>query len=220
MQSFVDNFVGHFDNHAQVQHEQARGLSPREGGGHEHIHCVLSPVTFSDASADGKHLLASYYFNGEPTAVFRQRLYELDALERDPQFGRCVRMKIFRMRPEVEQQLAAGVPPADVSWSASDDLSEGLHVPEADVFWRWCGERFEGAMRTHSIEIVSERSGRPLTVRDDVALWADALWVNDRGSDAETGAYVYGNIHDIPYKMQRVDESHWTVTGERGDAAP
>ena len=218
LQSFAAHFVGHFDNHAQVEYERTRGLSPREGGGHEHIHCVLSPVSIPDCGG-GKHLLASYYFNGEPTAVFRQRLYELDAVERDPQFGSCLRMKIFRMRPEVEQQLAAGVSPADLSLRASDDLGEALHVAEADVFWRWCGERFEGAMRTDSIEIISERSGRKITVRDDVALWADALWVNDRGSDTETGAYVYGNIHNIPYKMQRVDESHWTATGTPGDDA-
>jgi len=58
-----------------------------------------------------------------------------------------------------------------------------------------------------------------LTVRDDVALWKDALWVNDRGADTETGEHVYGNIHDVPYKMSRVDDSHWTVTGEPNPAS-
>ena len=73
------------------------------------------------------------------------------------------------------------------------------------------GERFEGLMRTESVVIDSPVLGKPLVVRDDVALWeaeggsADALWVNDRGTDLE-GNYVYGNIHDLPYKMRRVAE--------------
>ena len=49
-------------------------------------------------------------------------------------------------------------------------------------------------------------------VRDDVALWPDALWVNDRGSTS-TGEYVYGNCRGVPYKLDRVDASHWTATG-------
>ena len=67
-------------------------------------------------------------------------------------------------------------------------------------------------MRTESITLTSERSGEPLVVRDDVALWEGALWVNDRGSTPE-GEYVYGHIGDVPYKMSKVGAEHWTVTG-------
>jgi len=212
LSSFLAHFRGHFDNHEQVLAEQVAGLAPREGGGHEHIHCSLQPIALS-GQCDGRHVLATYYFNGNPSTVFRERVYEFDALSRDPQFGECVRMRIFRTRDDVAAKLRAGLAADDVAWSVAEDLDEALHVSEADVFWRWCGERYEGAMRTESIEIISERSGRPITVRDDVALWEDALWVNDRGSDAATGAYVYGNIRDIPYKMSRVPDDHWTVHG-------
>jgi hypothetical protein len=201
---FLSQFRGHFDNHEQVETEKLAGLTPREGGGHEHIHCSLQPVTLHDRP-QGQYVLASYYFNGDPDAVFRERLYAFDELPRDPQFGTCVRMRIYKMRLSTAERLRAGMTLNDVAWSAAEDLHASLHVPEADVFWRWCGERFEGSMRTQSIEIISERSGRAIRVRDDVALWQDALWVNDRATDAETGAYVYGNIHDIPYKMARVN---------------
>ena len=73
-------------------------------------------------------------------------------------------------------------------------------------------------MRTESVVIDSPVLGMPLVVRDDVALWeaedggADALWVNDRGTDLE-GNYIYGNIHDVRYKMHRVADSHWTARG-------
>ena len=217
---FIEQFRGEFDNHEQIAYETTAGLTPREGGGHEHIHCSLRTVALHDRPQDGRHVLATYYFNGNPDIVFRERLYELDALPHDPQFGSCIRMRIYKPRPEVSERLRAGCGVDDFAWSAAEDLHHSLHVDAADVYWRWCGERFEGSMRTESVEIISERSGQPITVRDDVALWQDALWVNDRGSDAATGAYVYGNIHDIPYKMARVADDHWTVRGEASREAP
>ena len=68
-------------------------------------------------------------------------------------------------------------------------------------------------MRTESITIVSERTGADIVVRDDVALWADSLWVNDRGATTD-GEYVYGNIDEVPYKMSRVSDDHWTAVGD------
>ena len=217
LDSFLEQFHGHFDNYAQFVANDAAGLTPRLGGGHEHIHCALRqvPVLGSEAS----YVLATYYFNGQPGAVFRERLYAFDAVADDEQFGACVRMSIYKLREPVAAQLRAagglsGYSADDVVFTAERDVAEEQRVQGADVFWRWCGERFEGEMRTESITIVSERDpDLEIVVRDDVALWTDALWVNDRGHDAVTGEYVYGNIHSVPYKMQRVSETHWTATG-------
>lgn len=214
LSSFLELFHGHFDNVAQVQNERRTGLTPREGGGHEHIHCSLQRVELGEGvGPEGStHVLASYYFDGRPERVFRQRLYRLEELRRDPQFGACVRMQIYRLRPEVSEALQAMEGRAElVAWGA-DDAAPSLHLPTADVFWRWLGERFEGSMRTESITLTSERTGEPLVVRDDVALWGDALWVNDRGDDID-GNYVYGHIDGVPYKMARVRSDHWTSTG-------
>jgi len=224
LNSFMERFQGHFDNEAQVHANDAAGLAPRQGGGHEHIHCVLRKVSLTEpSSGDGHgsvvqsqaHVLASYYFNGQPDAVFRERLYALEALPCDEQFERCVRMSIYKLRESTTARLRAGggVGSSDVSFFSADDLADTLQVRDADVFWRRVGDRFEGHMRTESIDVISERTGQLLRVRDDVALWADALWVNDRGSDAATGEYVYGNIHGVPYKMQRVANDHWTALG-------
>jgi len=211
-------FQGHFDNYAQVAANEAAGLEPRHGGGHEHIHCTLRPVPMDGAEAGGTHVLASYYFNGQPAAVFRERLYAFDALDADEQFGACVRMSIYKLREPIVAQLraaggVAGYSADDVAFGAACDLSDELRVRDADVFWRWCDGRFEGHMRTEAITITSERTGKPIVVRDDVALWPDALWVNDRGHDAETGEYVYGNIRGVPFKLERVADEHWTATG-------
>jgi len=217
LDSFRERFQGHFDNEAQVRANDAAGLAPRQGGGHEHIHCVLREVSLAKQSSHGSanqaHVLASYYFNGQPEAIFRERLYALETLPCDEQFGRCVRMSIYKLRVSTTERLRAegGVGSADVSFFSAEDVADSLRVRDADVFWRRIGDRFEGHMRTESIDVVSERSGQLLRVRDDVALWDNSLWVNDRGSDVETGEYVYGNIHGVPYKMQRVPDDHWTA---------
>jgi hypothetical protein len=217
--SFLSLFRGHFDNHVQHVAELGAGLAPRQGGGHEHIHCALqhlgcaAGVVSPGAPAGAAHVLATYYFDGEPDSIFRERLYRIEQVTADAQFGDSVRMQILRLRPQTAAQLrAAGGDTAGVAWTAADGDTE-LRVPNADVFWREVGPgRFEGRMRSESIELISERSGEPLIVRDDVVLSADALWVNDRGEDAE-GCYVYGNIHGVPYKMARVSDDHWTSTG-------
>ncbi|CAN0544372.1 unnamed protein product, partial [Ectocarpus sp. 12 AP-2014] len=44
--------------------------------------------------------------------------------------------------------------------------------------------------------------GLEILVKDDLRLWPDRLWVNDRGFDRQ-GNFVYGNQRDVPYKMRR-----------------
>lgn len=227
MSRFRRLFCGHFDNLAQVDADAAAGRAPREGGGHEHIHCHLQPLamrqTRTFAEPVTEYVLASYYFNGQPDRIFRERVYALTPLDDDRQFGRCVQMQILRLRPQTEAALrAAGGDASFVAWDPAHDADAELRIPDCDVFWRWLGERFEGEMRTESIVVHSPVLKQDIVVRDDVALWegdaadgqGDALWCNDRGSDME-GKYVYGNIHNVPYKMQRVASDHWTARGDR-----
>jgi len=218
LDTLMNCFEGHFDNHAQVVADRAAGLEPREGGGHEHIHCHVQRVALdadAGASQPAAVMLASYYFDGCPERIFRERLYGLRELAADEQFGECVQMRIYQLRDSVEADLrTAGGTAAAVQWNC-EDVADAMHIPGADVFWRRDGDRFEGHMRTESVLVHSTRLGAQIVVRDDVALWRDALWVNDRGSDTE-GNYLYGNVRDVPYKMDRVAHDHWT-TG-RADA--
>lgn len=58
--------------------------------------------------------------------------------------------------------------------------------------------------------------GLEILIKDDLKVWSDRLWVNDRGFDRE-GKFVYGNQRGVPYKLKRVnpgdddDELNWTV---------
>ena len=45
--------------------------------------------------------------------------------------------------------------------------------------------------------------GTKLKVMDELSLWSDELWINDRGYDLD-GNFVYGNQRGIPYAMKRV----------------
>lgn len=205
LDEFLRCFRGDFDNRAQIESERAAGLVPREGGGHEHIHCRLQPVDLrlpAELGSSTSHVLASYYFDGQPERIFRSRVYELRAVD-DADFGECIQMRIYRLSEQAEQQLVATRHSAcDFVWSALD-VSPALRIRDCDVFWRWCGERFEGRMRTESIIVDSPILGKPIVVRDDVSLSENALWCNDRGNGMD-GSYIYGNIHGVPYKMDRV----------------
>lgn len=224
MSRFARLFHGHFDNAGQADVDMAAGRGPRAGGGHEHIHCHLQPLQQLSSSlpADGeakRYVLASYYSDGQPENLFRERIYALSSCSDDAQFGECVQMQIFRVREQTAEALRAAAGDAERLIWEPDDVADALLIPDCNVYWRWLGERFEGEMRTESIVVHSPVLKRDIIVRDDVALWegraggdGDALWCNDRGTDMD-GSYVYGNIHDIPYQMQRVASDHWTATG-------
>lgn len=209
---FAKRFRGDFDNLAQVVSDRARGLAPREGGGHEHIHCNLQPITLklpAELGCSREHVLASYYFDGQPERAFRVRIYELRAVAdpdcdcADPQRAFCIQMGIYRLREERTLQLdSMGQSSCDVVWSTLD-VAPSLRIPDCDVFWRWRSGHFEGRMRTESIIVHSPVLRKPIVVRDDVSLSESALCCNDRGNDLD-GKYVYGNIHGVPYKMDRV----------------
>ena len=197
---FLSQFCGHFDNLEQALEDRRAGRPPREGGGHEHIHCHLQPLALERPA-----VLANYYFNGDPARPFRQRLYTLQPTEvrRSAADGE-IRMQIFRLAEQVEAQLrAASGDAAAVAWDAERDLAEELLIPGCDVFWRRVGGHFEGEMATASALVHSPLLGREIVVTDHLHLWEGALWVNDRGCGTD-GTYLYGNTRDVPYKMNRV----------------
>ncbi|CAM9473623.1 unnamed protein product [Sphacelaria rigidula] len=61
--------------------------------------------------------------------------------------------------------------------------------------------------------------GLDILIKDDLKVWRDRLWVNDRGFDRD-GKFVYGNQRGVPYKLTRVDPNdgndplRWTLGKE------
>lgn len=225
LRKFIRVFIGEFDNYEQVAAERLQGVYPGESGGHEHIHCSIRQL-----SPD--LLFARYYFNGNPSSVFRTRLYSVHA---DESCDRgIVEMRICRFYEETERALRENDYDIDgIEWRDDDmyDWMEGC-----DVFWeRYCpregetddavsalgispGERFVGYMKGGGCEVFSKEVGARIRVMDDLLLTKEDLWVADRGFD-ESDQFVYGNRRGIPYKMRRVredDGSAWTLSEEEG----
>lgn len=212
---FSKRFSGHFDNLKQFLADKEAGREPMEGGGHEHIHCHLQRLPAEDLRRPSdppgtEFVYSSYYFEGLPEKMFRERIYVLQPREADEQFGLCIQMTIRRIRPETAEALReVGGDASSFAWSPAD-VDDSLGIPNSDLFWRWQEDRFDGRMRTDSVVVHSPIRKTDIIVKDDLALLegdadgkGDALWCNDRGSDTD-GNHIFGNIHDIPYKMDRV----------------
>jgi hypothetical protein len=46
--------------------------------------------------------------------------------------------------------------------------------------------------------------GVSMLIKDELSLWEDELWINDRGYNVDTLEQIYGNHRGIPYKVVRV----------------
>jgi CpeT/CpcT family (DUF1001) len=93
-ETLLDRFQGDFDNYAQVLEDRAQGfVSTQAGGQHEHIHCTLVPISTSTR-------LAAFYFDGQPTQIFRFRFYSLHQVSAD-----TVDTVLYTIHPQLEAQL-------------------------------------------------------------------------------------------------------------------
>lgn len=220
---FLSLFQGEFDNYEQIAAQRANGILPREGGGHEHIHCSLTVL-------NDDTLFARYYFNGNPSVVFRSRLYRINAMDKSDRG--LLEMRIFRFYEETEQRLkASNYDINSIEWS-DDDIYDWLEGCE--VFWERYeppndsddvgsrtlnitgGLRYVGYMEGGGCELFSREVNGRIRVMDDLLVTAHDLWVSDRGFD-ESGHFIYGNRSGEPYKMKRIDPDGplaWTLSAE------
>lgn len=159
---------------------------------------------------------ATYYFDDNPEAVFRCRLYSFH--DPQPSTGKgatpppssydVAEMRLLRFRPDFEAQLRAakydlqGV--LGGGKQAVGEVVEGLDGCEIVWSYRAEDKAFLGRMRHGGCTVQSQRAeGVNLWIEDDLKLQGDVLCVNDRGFDCETRQLVYGNHRGLPYTMTR-----------------
>ena len=206
---FLPTFSGDFDNYQQVLSDRQNGLLPREGGGHEHIHCILVPV-----SPDAR--LAAFYFDGNPQKIFRFRFYKIQT---------DGSMQLYTLTPGLEGQLRKQLDPTKWSqiFSEYDTGSSGdkIHeLPKCDVQWsqdpdpvqhEYALQAYPGRPGNHAVmtygEAIVESTmmpGNKILIRDQLSLWDDEFWIHDRGFNPDSMDYIYGNQRGIPYQLERV----------------
>jgi hypothetical protein len=215
---WLEWFRGDFDNFEQVVEERNQNIFPREGGGHEHIHCAIQPLF---CKPDGHVLLyAKYYFNGNPDVVFRFRVYEAfpSVSPYDPN-ETVLEMKILRFYQEAAKRLKdLNFDIFQLDWNS--DMYE--YLVGCEVYWSFQnsvhdkvgeGPHFIGFMKGGGCSVYSPETKDIIYVKDDLILTPNHLWVNDRGFD-RCQNYIYGNQRGIHYQMRRVmsgDVLDWTT---------
>jgi hypothetical protein len=227
-QHLLDRFQGDFDNYHQVVEDRKQNLLPREGGGHENFHCTLIPV-----SETGR--LAAFYFDGNPQRIFRFRYYELLPSSSDDNSGSAtsttrttnVEMKLYTLHPELEGLLRSHseeplqwpslfsefeevadakkidyLPNCEVTWSLELDPEKHAYALEKD--------ETDGihAVMVHGEAIVESTllPGVQIRILDQLSLYKDVFYINDRGLDPKSGAFIYGNQRGVPYRLERVSK--------------
>ena len=106
------------------------------------------------------------------------------------------------------------------------------YLEDCDVIWSttphpvlhtYCSRQQDDEQRQfHALllsgdEIVVPSQYDPNTkirIKDQLSLFADTLYIHDRGRDATTDAWLYGNRRGVPYILQRTDGNDWTATGQ------
>lgn len=213
----VDRFQGDFDNYQQVLEDRRNGLLPREGGGHENFHCTLIPV-----SPTGR--LAAFYFDGNPQRIFRFRYYELLM---PPSDNAVLEMRLHTLHPDLETLLRTHSkdpikwPDLFDGFQVSSPFDESLgkinYLPNCEVAWSFdldpdqhSYEMAETngihAVMVHGEAIVDSTviPGIQIRILDQLSLFEDVFYINDRGFDPKTGAFLYGNQRGVPYRLERV----------------
>ena len=219
--NYISNrFQGDFDNYHQVVEDRRQNLLPREGGGHEHIHCTLIPLSNTTR-------LAAFYFDGIPHRIFRFRYYELVP---PPQSNRhsqpTMELRLYTIHPKLETLLRAKSE-EPLSWPA---IFESFHVdsvqdkisrlPKCEVAWSlemdpvdhaYALDHSETGQGVHAVMVHGEAildstmvPGSKIRVLDQLSLYEDVFYINDRGLDPDTGAFIYGNHRGIPFRLERV----------------
>lgn len=231
-------FQGDFDNYEQVVEDRKQNLVPREGGGHEHFHCTLIPVTESTR-------LAAFFFDGNPERIFRFRYYEM--IPPGPDDGEAVTMMLNTLHPDLEKLLKSQAsdptnwPTAFEKFQPANDKEPKVtRLQNCEISWSFeidpvqhsyltgvhDDEESEGysksmhAVMVHGPTIVNSTivPGMQIRIVDQLSLYRDVFYINDRGFDPVTGGFIYGNQREVPYCLKRV--SSFSSSGTTQGASP
>lgn len=185
---FLSWFPGEYDNHEQVFRARAKGEKP-----HEHLHHIFAPV---ELPAVGEHVFyVQQSFPEEGGRIYRQRLYRFTPNRE----RRAIELTIFSF-PNEQAVVDAHLQPEKL---AQLDPATLRSIPGCEVYWHFTGEYFEGRMDEGACTFISPRSGKRITIHDDLKLTAEEIWIRDVARDEE-GNLVFGDPEREHHKNRKV----------------
>jgi len=191
LRTFLSWFEGEFDSGEQVAFADDLGI-PRDAVP-ERIHSIFKRV---ELPAFGPHVFyVEQYLDGDPTRIYRQRLYSFSLDERE----QAIKL-VIHIPGETKALVGAH---RDASKLHGLTPAATRSPPGCEVYWRRRGDAFLGDMKPGACTFKSERSGKTIVVSDDLYLDDDEIWIHDRAVDSE-GGHVYGNKAGIPNKLRKV----------------
>jgi len=231
-----DWFQGDFDNYGQVLEDRKRNLEPREGGGHEHFHCTLVPVTESTR-------LAAFFFDGNPDRIFRFRYYEMIPQATDSE---GVEMMLNTLHPDLEKLLKSQAS-NPLSWPylfenfqpTEDKEPKVYRLMKCEISWSFEIDPIQHAYLTdipendddnpskslHAVMVNGPTvvnstmvPGMQIRIIDQLSLYPDTFYINDRGFDPITESFIYGNQREVPYRLERVSSISSNITSTMSPA--
>jgi hypothetical protein len=228
LERLAEWFQGDFDNYPQVVEDRRQNMEPREGGGHEHFHCTLVPLSRTSR-------LAAFFFDGNPERIFRFRHYQLIVTDEDRNASTTsVEMQLSTLHPDLETILRSKskdpvswpslfhefepsnptdnkvtlLPKCEIEWSLEKDPKQHAYImdiPENDDTHGSSSSSLHAVM-VHGEAIVNSTivPGMAIRILDQLSLYEHVFYINDRGFDPNTGAFIYGNQRGVPYRLDQV----------------
>jgi CpeT/CpcT family (DUF1001) len=193
MTSECRNWItGLYDNKKQAASGAAAGKFTAADGGHEYVSARIAPHPVI-----GNVVIASYYFDNDISKTFRYRFYEF--VKDD---SKDIIMKLHRPLLATEEKLkylSYKIPEKSLP-----DLSTDFeYLAGCDVVWRKTNSCYKGTLINGECKLCSlTNPDIELVIKDELKLWKNALWINDRVYTA-AGKQIIGNRDGIPYKMEK-----------------
>jgi CpeT/CpcT family (DUF1001) len=147
----------------------------------------------------GNVVIASYFFGDDVSKTFRYRYYEFvkDSNQNDE-----IIMKLYRPLLATQENLKY------MSYKVPDQSLPKIetdfeYLAGCDVAWKKNLSCYNGILVNGECKLCSlTNPDVELVIKDELKLWKNALWINDRVYTA-AGKQIIGNSDGIPYKMEK-----------------
>ena len=187
---------GVFDNFDQIKHEEKylKDLSCK----HDYV-----SANFSYHPYYVNTMIVSYYYEKNTSNVFRFRYYEFHKMNKTSFWGNRNNyiMKVYRPKIETIQKLKLYNYDLDKYLPSLDEFD---YLDTCDLIWASRIFSYRGILKNGKAEITSQYNpNTKLYVQDDLTLWENNLFVNDKVFD-KNGLLIIGTKNGVPYKLKRI----------------